>query len=129
MITQSSIFDLAETHTVDPRPDESHYDGPVFSQSILPMKTVEEHIETAMEGASEQWKAHALEMVHKLASDRSSFTVDDIVHEGKTSALGGILRQAAEKGWIKKGIPVKSQRAESHGRLVYTWDSLIFTDF
>ena len=83
------------------------------------------------------WMGAALAAVVGLAGKRERFTSDDVWAElerrgcelepGDNRAMGGALRRAARKGWIRRlrGAYEQSTRPKRHAGPVQVWESRI----
>lgn len=89
-------------------------------------------IEQVKESADGHWYLAAIYAVKKLAHSCREFTTDDVwprldkeeTHERR--ALGAVMREAVERGWIKAtDVHRKSRRPACHARPVRVWASLI----
>jgi hypothetical protein len=81
----------------------------------------------------EEWKAHAMRVITRVAKKQPYFTTDDLWAAGlrpapNNSALGPALRRAASYGIISVTPAArKAERPERHGTFVPIWKSELIT--
>ncbi len=123
MTDQPSLWDEAPTVVV-PESAE-HYAKRITRNAV----------NTAGQHADSKWWEAAMDIVHVLAEERDTFTVDDVaerlarrnVSTHDKRALGAVLRVASRRGGAiaATGEWTKSRRPETHQRPVMVWRSLI----
>jgi len=95
-----------------------------------------EAIAASESGASEEWKAAAIEALHRVALKRYDFTAADVYAELADSggpethdnrALGPIMLAGARKGWITRTdfLRVDEIRRWCHNQTNRVWESQI----
>jgi hypothetical protein len=103
------------------------------------MRARDDAIARAERHAVDEWKTATFGVIRQLAESCQSFTTDDVwlalqkmpevaTHEPR--ALGSMMRQAANLGWIEPTDRYKnSARPECHARPVKVWRSRICNGF
>ena len=85
------------------------------------------------------WMGAALAALIYVAGERERFTADDVwielgrrgctLEPGDARAMGGALRRAARRGWVRRlvGEYRQSSRPKRHAGPVQVWESKIVT--
>lgn len=98
--------------------------------------TLDELITLTGEAANQEWYKAAIDALKFVCESRKEFTVDHVrelldnfpVKTKNTSALGAVMKEGKQNGWcISTGLPVRSDRLETHGRFITKWESMIYT--
>jgi hypothetical protein len=118
-MSEASLFDVPSTLKPWQRPAEGQ-------------ERQEQGIRAAVRHADPTWLGDALSVVHYLARTRRDLTTDDVWGllgnrvPAEPRALGGVMRRAARKGWIRVSDRWRlSDRAENHRRPIRVWDSVL----
>ena len=93
----------------------------------------DEAIQKADDNADEEWKDAAERVVRRLSLCVHEFTTDDVWREliawgwempRESRAMGGIMRRAEKKGWVKPTMRFEnSSRVACHRRPLRVWES------
>jgi hypothetical protein len=89
-------------------------------------------IAKAAAGASEAWKAEALDKIYDVAYEQATLTPDDIWDAGlekprEPRALGAVVRRAASLGFIEPTDKFVASRMKSqHRNPLRVWRSLVW---
>jgi len=90
-------------------------------------------IDRVEQGANPEWAKEAYCAVEALASERHTFTTDDVWERVTTTtpehrAMGAVMRRAQRDNLIRPTDGFKlTQRASSHRRPLRVWESVMLT--